>query len=298
MATIQRTNQKGSEKQNMKKVNSHTQKRRTVMAALLALLFSLSIFSSFAVTASAGVLDAWLPFELDNSLTSGAGSLTGSSGVRHTGYIADVSKFQGDVNFSQMRNAGVEGVMIRAAYANKKDIKFDEYTAGADSANLPYGSYQFATFHYGTDYSTALSKADTQAHTFINILRGKNVRGFVALDLELESGATVVMSKSELTNCVNYYLSLIENAGYKPILYCSISWLCNRLNESAIQYPLWVAYYNDTGSFEFPNTTYGDAMRSFADDIYMWQYTSKANGPNYGCESQNLDMSRLYRSFT
>ncbi|MBQ9066361.1 MAG: hypothetical protein IJ133_02375 [Clostridia bacterium] len=217
---------------------------------------------------------------------------------RHTGYIADISKHNGSVNFYTMKSAGVEGVMMRAAYGNKKDIRFDEYSTAAEQARMPYGVYQFVTWHYDTQFDEALRQCDTQINTLLNIIRGKKISGYVALDLELENGANLYLNKTELTYIANYYMNRVQAAGYRPILYCSISWLCNKMNQNDVQYPLWIAYYNDTGSFSFPDTTYGNRMRQMSGDIVMWQYTSKANGPQFGVESQYLDMNRAYRTFT
>lgn len=282
-------------------------KKRHIIASLLSLAFIWCIILSTSVTASASVLDAWLPIGggAEDSFTSGFGGATrpstgggGGNVFSHTGYVADISKHNGAVNFSAMRNAGVEGVMMRAAYGLKEDIKFEENSAAAQSAGMPYGVYHFVTWHYGTDYATAMSQADQQARYLLTLLQGKRVRGYVALDLELESGVTLVLNQSELTSVANYYMSIIESAGYRPILYCSISWLQNKMNASDVHYPLWIAYYNDTGSFQFPDTNYGNTMRNMSGSIYLWQYTSKANGPTYGVESAYLDMNRSYHSFT
>lgn len=282
----------------MDTTNKRQAAKRHVIASLLALVFLSCLAISTSVTASAGVLDAWLGGSED-SFTSGFGGVTRQNNtVRHTGYVADISKHNGDVDFNAMRNAGIEGVMMRAAYGMREDVRFEQNSAAAQAAGMPYGVYQFATWHYGTDYNTAMSKADQQARYLLTLLQGKRVRGYVALDLELESGESLAMNKSQLTSVANYYMSIIESAGYRPILYCSISWLQNRMNADDVHYPLWIAYYNDTGSFEFPQTNYGNTMRNRAGDIYLWQYSSKGNGPSCGVSSTYLDMNRSYHSFT
>lgn len=278
--------------------------KRHVIGAVLSLVFLLCMALSTSVIASAAVWDAWLPGGgSENSFTSGFGGVTrpntnNGGGLTHTGYVADISKHNGDVDFYAMKNSGIEGVMMRAAYGMKEDIRFEQNSAAAQSAGMPYGVYHFVTWHYGTDYNTAMSKADEQARYLLTLLQGKRVRGYVALDLELESGCTLAMNKDELTSVANYYMGIIESAGYRPILYCSISWLQNKMNASAVHYPLWIAYYNDTGSFEFPQTNYGNSMRNMSGSIYLWQYSSKGDGPSHGVASTYLDMNRSYHSFT
>ena len=82
------------------------------------------------------------------------------------------------------------------------------------------------------------------------------------------------------------------------MIYCSVSWLQNNLVASRIHAPFWIAYYNDTGSYNFPNTGYGKYMNSIDGKITMWQYTDKGNGAKYGAESEYIDLNRLYHSFT
>ncbi len=263
---------------------------------MISLLLTLVFACGMLVPASAAtLLDTWLPFFGDTTSTT---TTRDNSAPKHTGYVADISKHNGDVDFYTMKQSGIEGVMIRAAYGTKEDIRFQEYTAAAQQANMPYGVYQFVTWHYGTDYNTAMSQANTQARYLLQLLQGKKVSGYVALDLELESGATLAMNPQELTDVANYYMGIIESAGYRPILYCSISWLNGKMVASQVKYPLWIAYYNDTGTFSFPQTNYGDSMRARSGDIYLWQYSSKGDGPSHGVSSQYLDMNRSYHSFT
>ena len=218
--------------------------------------------------------------------------------VEARGIVVDISKWNGDIDFKQMKASGVKGVMMRAAYACSKDVKFDKNSSGCEVYGIDYGVYQFATWHYNSTKSAAMTKAKTQADYLISILKGKKITGYVCLDLELESGYKLVMSPQELTDVTNYYCDLIEQAGYKPMIYCSVSWLQNNLIASQIHAPFWLAYYNDTGSYNFPNTGYGKYMNSIDGKITMWQYTDKGNGAKYGAESEYIDLNRLYHSFT
>lgn len=231
----------------------------------------------------------------DNSVLT---DQNGNVVLEDTGIVVDISKWNGDINFTTLKNSGVKGVMMRAAYSTTKDIKFEYNSAQCEKVGLDYGVYQFVTFHYGSTKSAAMTKAKTQADALINILKGKNVTGYVCLDLELESGYKLVMTPQELTDVANYYFSLIEAAGYKPMLYCSVSWLQNNMIESQIHVPLWIAYYYDTGSYDYPKTGYGTYMDSVSGKITMWQFTDKGNGTKYGTESDYVDLNRLYHSFT
>lgn len=215
--------------------------------------------------------------------------------------IIDISKHQGSVNFSTMKKAGVEGVVLRCGYSSKKDIRFDEYYTAAKKQGLPIGSYHYATFHYSgksTD-ETAVEKAIAQAKTAISFLKGKTIDAFVALDLELEPGISTKLSRSAMTKAANAYMETLEKAGYTPCLYCSVSWLYDKMNPADVKFPLWLAYYHKSGkqSTELPNTAYGLKMKALRAKLWLWQYADDGNGKKYGVSSTGIDLNHRYKDF-
>lgn len=215
--------------------------------------------------------------------------------------IVDISKHQGSVNFSTMKKKGVEGVVLRCGYSSKKDSKFDSYYTAAKKQNLPIGSYHYATFHYSGNSTdkTAVAKAKAQAQTAIAFLKGKAIDSFVALDLELEPGTTTSLSRSAMTNAANAYMDELKKAGYTPCLYCSVSWLYDKMNPADVKYPLWLAYYHKSGkvSTEFPNTSYGLKMKALRSKIWLWQYADDGEGKKYGVSSTGIDLNHRYKTF-
>lgn len=217
--------------------------------------------------------------------------------------IIDISKWQGTMDFEKAKKAGVEGVMIRASYSTGKDIRFDTYSADALKAGLPIGAYSFATWHYDKVNDRSVAEAKEQAQkevkALIGILGGKGITGYVALDLELEKGQTTSLNKTEMTEIANIYMKALADAGYKPCIYASVSWIRDRMNADAIAYPFWVAYYHSAGekSDAFPVSTYGDVMRKWKDKVVLWQYSSKGKGANFGASSAYIDLNHLYGGF-
>lgn len=217
--------------------------------------------------------------------------------------IADISKHQGNIDFAKLRSTGIDGVMIRCAYSGSKDVCFDKNIINASLNSIKCGAYVFGTWHYSSNSSSAdISKklAIEQSNKIIEILKDKNVSGYVALDLELESGQASNLSKEEMSDIANLYLDTLKNAGYTPILYCSISWLFDRMLPNKIKYPFWIAYYHMDGfnSSNFPNTKYGALMNQIKNRIVMWQFSSKGNGEEFGVESEYIDLNHLYGEFT
>lgn len=217
--------------------------------------------------------------------------------------IVDISKWQGNIDFNKMKKQGINGVMCRCAYNGSKDTKFDEYEKLASDNGIPVGAYAFSVWHYnsvnGGSAETAKAKAIADVDKVIDILKGKNITGYVALDLELENNQTTSLTKAEMTDIANIYMDKLKEAGYTPMLYCSISWLFDRMLPSDIKYPFWIAYYNDAGfkGTDFPTGRYGELMRQIKDRIVMWQYSSKGDGKTFGASSQYIDLNHLYGDF-
>ena len=69
----------------------------------------------------------------------------------------DISYWQGNVNFVQAKNGGVQFVILREGYGTKIDNKFLTYVAAAQSANMPiHGVYHFC---YAKSEAEALQEA-------------------------------------------------------------------------------------------------------------------------------------------
>ncbi len=217
--------------------------------------------------------------------------------------IIDISKWQGNMNFKVTKQK-VDGVMMRCAYGTTQDTKFNEYSNLAKAEGIPFGAYVFSIWHYDSvnnkNASTARTKALAEVEKVISILKDKGITGFVAIDLELENKQTTSLSKAEMTEIANVYMDKLAQAGYKPCLYCSISWVFDRMTPKDIKYPLWIAYYHEAGFFgnSFPETKYGNLMRGIKDKIIMWQYSSKGDGKSFGASSEYIDLNHIYTEFT
>lgn len=208
--------------------------------------------------------------------------------------ILDISKFQGNMNFKTAASKGVEAVMCRCAYGAAKDTKFDANAKNAASAKVPIGAYMFATWHYSSvsnSFDKAKQHAEEQTRKALSFLSGKKISAPVAIDLELEKGAELKLSKSQLTEIANYALGIIKDAGYQPLLYCSISWLYDRLERTKIKYPLWLAYYTEKfDGYNFPDTKYGKLLEENKEKMILWQYSSIGDGKYYGAQSSFIDL--------
>ena len=76
--------------------------------------------------------------------------------------VIDVSKWQGDINWQQVKAAGIQGAIIRAGYgkvSDQKDPKFEQNYANAKAAGIPIGAYHFT-------YAISVEEAKQEADVF------------------------------------------------------------------------------------------------------------------------------------
>ena len=184
-------------------------------------------------------------------------------------YGIDVSKWNGDVNWKQVRDQGVQFAMIRcSSNQGNKDPKFEENYAGAKAQGFRVGVY-----HYS--YATTVEEARKEAQFVIKTLNDRNLDLPVAFDIE-DPGAHYPLTKSQATAVTKAFCEEIKKAGYVPMIYSMQSFFTTHLDYSQLSsYKMWVARWKaDSPGVSFP--------------VDMWQFSSQGNVPgantSTGCD--------------
>ena len=106
----------------------------------------------------------------------------------------DVSKWQESIDFTKVKNAGIEFVIIRAGYGNgNKDGCFEQNYSRAKAAGLAVGAYWYS-------YATSAAGAKQEAQKCAAILKGKQFEYPVYFDLEEKSQLEKAKKKLEKTH--------------------------------------------------------------------------------------------------
>ena len=198
-------------------------------------------------------------------------------------YGVDISKWQGSVNFSTMKNAGISYVILRAGHGTTEDPNFDTYYSGAKAAGLNVGAYWYCT-------STTASNAVTQASKMLSVINGLKFEYPIYIDIEDSTQKT--LGSTVLYNICTSFMNTIANAGYLPGFYSYYAWMNNNAilptSTLSANYESWMArYYNETTSLW---DTY--------DGVYgMWQYSSKGSGSRYGASSTYIDLDVCFKDY-
>lgn len=167
----------------------------------------------------------------------------------------DVSKHQGSINWSKVKQSGIEFAILRIGYGGSapvKDEQFENNYKNARANGIKVGVYLYS-------YADSESDVKKEYEAVINWLGGR------ALDLpvyfDVEDKKMSGLSKSTLSSHVKTFCDKIEDAGYWAGIYANKSWLETKLDMNALKdYTVWLAQWTS-------NPTY---KGSYA----MWQYTS------------------------
>lgn len=179
----------------------------------------------------------------------------------------DVSSYQQNIDWNQVKQAGVEFAMIRLGYRGYVSGKLDlddcflENMEGALNAGLDVGVYFF---------SQALTEEEAveEAEYVLNWIRGYDISYPIVFDWEeVDAQArTDEMNMLMLTGCAVAFCETIQEAGYTPAVYFNQAYGYQQLNLPSLKdYEFWLAAYEETPTFHF--------------DFQMWQYTSQGAVP-------------------
>lgn len=146
----------------------------------------------------------------------------------------DVSVYQGDIDFQQVRAFGIEVVYIRAGEGyDYVDPYFEQNYERALNAGLKIGYY-----HYVTASNT--EEAQAQAEFFYSLIDGKTIDCYPVMDFESFPGLSV----AEINEIGRAYMERLSSLlGYTAAIYSDVNDVETVWDSSFSQYPLWVAEY-------------------------------------------------------
>ena len=179
----------------------------------------------------------------------------------------DVSYWQQDVNWQQVKAAGIEFAMIRIGWRGSEQgiLAEDDFVhqnfRGATDAGLQVGGYFFSQ-------AITVEEAIEEAEYALSIIAGYDVQMPIVYDWEYISwdSRTGNLSPRMLTECTKAFCDTIRAAGYEPMIYFNEDQSHKQMYlEELTDYKFWLAKYDTT--LEYPYA------------IHMWQYTCEGTVP-------------------
>ena len=205
-------------------------------------------------------------FGSDGSLSLGSGTL----GI-------DVSKWNGTINWTAVKNSGVSFAIIRCGYRGSstgalvQDPKFAANIKGAQAAGIKVGVYFF---------TQAVNEVEAveEASMALNLVNGYGLSMPIYIDTEGSGGRADGISAATRTAVCKAFCATVQNGGKTAGVYASKSWFESKLSAGSLSgYKIWLAQYAT-------KPTYGGRYD-------MWQYTSKGS---VGGINGNVDLNILY----
>lgn len=194
----------------------------------------------------------------------------------------DVSSYQQNIDWQEVKQAGVEFAMIRVGYRGwtsgelALDDHFISHIEGALAADIKVGVYFFSQ-------ALTVEEAVEEAQFTLAQIKDYEISYPVVFDweeVEAESARTNDMDMRMLTSCAEAFCRTVSESGYTGGVYFNQAYGYDQLNLPSISdYTFWLAEYAPHPSFEY--------------GFQMWQYTNEGSVP--GIEG-NVDLNIAFET--
>ena len=169
----------------------------------------------------------------------------------------DVSTYQGDINWAQVKADGIDFAFIKASQGrsvsnpslrNFTDSKFAQNIVNANRWGVRIGVY-----HYLTAWN--VTEAMQEAEYFLSVIAPYRsiIDLWAAVDVE---DSRSPKDKTLMAQIVNTFCSRVEAEGYKPMVYTNPDWLTNKLGNVS-HWDLWLALWRNKANVptvdKYPN---------------------------------------------
>ncbi len=146
----------------------------------------------------------------------------------------DISEFQGEIDFEEVKRSGIEAVYIRVGAGEYADEYFAENYERAKAAGLKTGFYHYVT-------ARSVGEGRRQARFFASLAAGREPDMRLAMDFEYFGSLSV----SQINAIAEAYLDELTALTKKEaVIYSDLSNARDIFSRTlAEKYPLWAAQY-------------------------------------------------------
>ena len=194
----------------------------------------------------------------------------------------DVSEFQGEIDWEQVKQADIDFAFIRVGYRTygdgivTYDSAFQRNIEGALDAGIKVGVYFYSQ---ATDADEAIAEADA----VIDALADYKITYPVVYDWEIvhDAARTDNVSVEALADCCVAFCERVKDSGYTPMVYQNTGTAMHKLDLPRIKdYDFWLAEYAEKPSYYY--------------DFKIWQYSNTGRVP--GIEG-DVDLNICFRTY-
>lgn len=217
---------------------------------------------------------------------SAVSSLTLNVIEKHQLLGIDVSSWQGDIDWTKVKNDGIDFAMIRAVSGTMSSLKVDDQfysnIQGAAENGIMVGVYRYG-------YAVTEEEAVREAEMVVDALKKSGVNPDFPVAYDVEDASTQgQLSKEQLTKVIKAFQSVIEDNGYKFMIYANKSWLETKIDmEEFATEDVWIARYRDYT----PDLGHGYTGPG---NVTIWQYSDRGQVSGI---AGNVDMNIGYHLY-
>ena len=177
----------------------------------------------------------------------------------------DVSKYQGDIDWAQVKASGVKFAYIKATEGGDHiDAKFQQNWNGAKAAGLPRGAYHFVYWcrPWHEEMRHFIQTVPKEPDALPPVLDVEATPESKKCKRRLERGPAVAEMREMLRAMERHY-------GKKPVIYSTVDFYEAILHPSELEdYPIWIR-----------STKYSPHVKYGSRNWHFWQFQSDAQIP-------------------
>lgn len=163
----------------------------------------------------------------------------------------DISEWQGSIDFSSVKNDGIEFLIMREGFRNSIDARFLENVKKAKESGIDV----LAVYHFS--YALNEDQARTEARSCINNMKnaglGPEVLVFFDFEYDTVSSAAkngITLKQPECNAHTVAFCEEVKKLGYTPGIYTNLDYYKNWYYKDVLsKYQIWLADY--TGDPDF-----------------------------------------------
>ncbi len=196
----------------------------------------------------------------------------------------DVSSYQGEIDWSKVKAAGVEFTIMKVI---RKDLSADKqfennWNGCEESGVVVQGVYNYS-------YAKTVEKARTDAQAVLKVLGDRKPMVWMDVEDNCQKGLG-----QALIEIIKAYGTIIMEAGLQFGVYTGLSFYKSYIlpyEGKLSEVPFWIARYPLSASMTVAMDPSGVYKPAIACTMYGWQYSSKGSVPGI---SGNVDMNEWY----
>ena len=206
----------------------------------------------------------------------------------------DISYCQKGLDIKNLKDAGIEFVIMRAGYHFSEDTELKNHIKGVNENDIPYGFYWFSR-------AFSAMEAKSEAVKCLEVIKQYSPSYPVFYDME-DSDQIEGLTRKERTDIIVTFCEEIKKAGYMAGVYLNPSWMENYVDKTRLigKYEVWLAHWTENPNIP-SKYDYGQVMWQWGlDKINGWgvdgdicfkDYPIKTKKPTSSSNDEETDNS-------